>query len=333
MREALADFAMKCAVVVALAMYLPSRGQATPILQDPAGASSYRESDAALLERARTLAQTASLEEAEQTIRRYLAHNEASAEGHFLLGYILFKAAKPKDSLQEYTEAAKYQEPGASELKIVALDYGLLDDYPDAERWLKESLASNPKDVESWYYLGRAQYSENHFADALNSFAHCLALDPRHVKAKANLGLALEGLHRTEEAAAAYRAAISWEEQGATASAEPYIDLGSLLLEQNQNEQAVTYLLQAVKIAPEEVRARERLGTAYFRLNKLSEAQTQLEKAVQLTPTNSAIHYILGQTYRKEGLLDKARTEFARATELNGSHSSLAPGDHGIAKP
>jgi Flp pilus assembly protein TadD len=348
MRRPFTNFAIGCAVVTVLASLVPLDGvacgyswqpapprperEATEI-QDATAANSYRESGSTLLERARKLAQTSSLDEAEQTIRRYLAHDETSAEGHFLLGYILFKAAKPKDSLQEYTTGAKYQGPGAADLKIVALDYVLIEDYADAERWLRESVARNPKDVESWYYLGRAQYNENHFAEAVESFEHCLGLDSRHVKAEANLGLALEGLHRTDDATAAYRTAISWEEQGATKSAEPYIDLGTLLLVQNQNEQAVTYLLRATELAPEEVRARERLGTAYFRLNELSNAQIQLEKAVALAPTNAAIHYILGQAYRKEGLIDKARAEFARATELNGTHSSPASVAPEIAKP
>lgn len=302
-------------------------------IQDVNTKDSHRETGEALLDRARMLAQTSSLSEAEQAVRRYLAQNEASPEGHFLLGYVLFKAAKPKESLQEYTTGAKYQDPGAAELKIVGLDYALLEDYADADRWLKESVARNPKDAESWYYLGRTQYNENHFAEALPSFARCLALEPRHVKAEANTGLALEGLRRTDEAGAAYRLAISWEEEGATKSAEPYIDLGSLLLQQNQNEQAVAYLRQAAELAPEEVRARERLGTAYFRLDDFSNAQAQLEKAVELAPNNAAVHYLLGQTYRKQGLTDKARAELARATELNAAHASPPSPGPKIAEP
>jgi Flp pilus assembly protein TadD len=302
-------------------------------IQNVASATPRRESEDALLEHARTLAQAGSFTEAERTARQYLARNETSAEGHFLLGYILFKVAKPGDSLEEYTKGAKYKDPGAAELKVVALDYVLLEDYADADHWLTQSAAKDPADAETWYYLGRAQYNLNRFADATQSFARCLALDPRHVKAEANLGLALEGLHRTDEATAAYRTAISWEEHGAPQSAEPYIDLGSLLLEQNQNEKAIVYLLRAAALAPEEVRARERLGTAYFRSNDLSNARVQLEKAVTLAPKNAAIHYLLGQTYRKEGLTEKARQEFARTTELNAAHSSRASPGPDVANP
>ena len=295
-------------------IYLPSadiRQAASQTLEGGPSAS---------LDHAQSLAQAGSFMEAEIAVRQCLAQNDSSAEAHFLLGYILFKTAKPKDSLAEYTAGAKFKNPGAPELKVVALDYVLLEDYPDAEHWLKASIARNALDVESWYYLGRAQYNENHFADAQQSFEHCLSLDSHHVKAETNLGLVFEALRRTEEARAAYLLAISWQQASSSKTAEPYIDLGNLLLGQNQNEQAVTYLLQAVQVSPDEVRARERLGNAYFRLNDWKNAQLHLEKAETLAPNLAAIHYVLGQVYRKQGLTEKAHHEFVRATELNAAH-------------
>jgi tetratricopeptide (TPR) repeat protein len=292
----------------------------------------------ALLRQARTLAQAGSIAEAEPLARGYLLRRPTSSEGHFLLGYILFKADRPKDSLAEYTSGAKYGEPGAGELKVVALDYVLLEDYPDAEHWLKEALARDAHDAESWYYLGRTQYNENHFADAVAAFGRCLQLDPRHVKAEANLGLALQGLQRNAEAEAAYRLAISWEQAAGNSvasgkTAEPYIDLGGLLLEENKNEEAVQFLLRGAEIAPGEFRVREKLGTAYFRLDDLGNAQAQLEQAVALAPQNAAMHYMLGQTYRKQGQPDKARVEFERATALNGAHGNLGTMGPGSSKP
>jgi tetratricopeptide (TPR) repeat protein len=287
----------------------------------------------ALRQKVETLAQSGAFGEAETAARQYVNGDARSAQGHFLLGYILFREAKAKESLEEYTEGAKYAEPGAAELKVVALDYALLGDYADAEKWLTQSVQRNPKDAEGWYYLGRTQYNENLFEKAKHAFEECLALDARHVKAEANLGLALEGLRQTEEAEAAYRKAISWEEEGAPKNAEPFIDLGSLLLEQNRNADAAGVLARALEIAPDDMRGRGKLGTAYYRLGDFAKAQGQLERAAELAPNDAGIHYLLGQTYRKLGLREKAQAELARATELNGEHASPAKDGAGIVKP
>src|SRR5207253_6310161 len=61
------------------------------------------------------------------------------------------------------------------------------------------------------YYLGRAKYNENRFAEAVNAFQQCLTLDSKNVKAEDNLGLSYAGLDRNEEAIVAYKNAIAWQ--------------------------------------------------------------------------------------------------------------------------
>jgi tetratricopeptide (TPR) repeat protein len=275
-----------------------------------------------LLQQAREFLNRGQLKEADQSVREYLDGHSNSAEGHYLLGYILFKEQKAQASLAEYTEGAKYHDPEASDLKIVALDYVLLGNYSDADRWLTRSVEADPKDSESWYYLGRTKYNENRFQEAIHAFEECLRLDTKNTKAQANLGLALEGLGRTDEALAAYRRAIASQTTGAAKSAEPFIDLGNLLLQQNQIDDAIENLIKAREISPQAPRVYESLGKAYLRLNKFVEARAELEKAVALAPDSPAAHYMLGQVYRKTGATERAKAEFDRAVELNKTKSS-----------
>jgi Flp pilus assembly protein TadD len=285
--------------------------------QDASREASTGEQTDALLQRAREFLQKGLLKDADLTVREYLDKHSNSADGHFLLGYILFKEQKAEASLAEYTEGAKYHDPYPSDLKIVALDYVLLNDYSDADRWLTRSVEGDPKDSESWYYLGRTKYNENRFEEAIRAFQECLKLDSRNVKAGANLGLALEGLGRINEAETAYRNAIAQQRNGSPKNAEPFIDLGNLLLEQNQIENAIAQLSQAREISPQESRAHTSLGKAYLRLNKLEEAQAELEKAVSLDPNSAGAHYLLGQVYRKKGWIEQAKTQIDRAAALN----------------
>ena len=70
-----------------------------------------------------------------------IAADPKAAEPRYLLAYALEREDKPADSLNEYTKAAALRPPTAAELRSVALDYVLLKDLTDAERWMSRSLA------------------------------------------------------------------------------------------------------------------------------------------------------------------------------------------------
>lgn len=295
------------------------------------------------LSAARALLESGHVTEAEQAARAYLKTRNDSAEGHFLLGTILFRRIQAeaaqnrpglvkrellhtddqafrednaKASLAEFTAGAKYAKPSAADLKIVAMDYVLLGSYADASKWLAQSLEWNPKDAEAWYYLGRSKYNENRFAESIEAFSKCLDLEPRNVKAESNLGLAYAGLNRVAEAVTAFHAAIAWQSENSRKIAEPYIGLGDLLLQQNRADEAVTNLEEAVRIDPGESRAREKLASAYLALKRPAEARKELEAAVEMDPKSASLHYLLASSYRQLGLAEKAAEELRKFEHL-----------------
>jgi Flp pilus assembly protein TadD len=283
--------------------------------------------------------------EAEPLLRAYLATHPDSAEAHFLLGVDLFRqiqerardtgsmppaqsapgtdaASAAKASLAEFTTGAQYGKPTPFDLKIVGLDYILLGDYPDADKWLTKMLDWTPNDSEGWYYLGRTKYNENRFQEAVSSFQQSLKLDPKNVKTEDNLGLAFAGLGRADDALAAYHTAMEWQTDAPAKNPGPFIDLADLLLDQNRSAEAIPYLHEAIQIAPHDSKAHELLGKAYSRLDRLAEAQAELEKAAELAPQNANLPCMLGPIYRKQGLTEKARLALDRCASLNGTHSS-----------
>lgn len=296
-------------------------GPGEPVTAAPADKNQPGGSDAVLSE-AQSFLQRGLFAQADKAVRRYLEKNSSSANAHYLLGYALFKEIKPKDSLAEYTAAAKYRVPSAFDLKVVALDYVLLHDYMDADKWLTRSIEFDPKDYEAWYYLGRTKYNENRFQEAINAFDQCLKLSPENVKAEDNLGLSYAGLGQPDKAIAAYKKAIAWQEELVTKNPGPYLDMGTVFLEQNRAEEAIPYLRQAAQISPDDPKVHEQLGKALQRLNQLPQAQRELERAVELAPQNAALHFVLGQVYRKQGFMDRAKVEFDQSARLSGSQSS-----------
>jgi Flp pilus assembly protein TadD len=261
--------------------------------------------------------------EAEKVLREYLAQHPASADAHYLLGYTLFRQDRPKDSLAEFTEGAKYQRPKAAELKIVAADYVVLADFTDADKWLTYVTSEAPDDADAWYMLGRTKYNENRFLEAIDSFQRTLALRPHDIKAENNLGLSYQGLNRTEEAKQAYQNAIAWQKDSPYKDAQPFLNSGILLLEQDQPSQALPYLENAAALAPHNPKVLEQLGRAYDLLGMREKARRALETAVALAPNASGLHYKLGQVYRSEGKNQLAQQQFDICARLNSTHSSI----------
>jgi Tfp pilus assembly protein PilF len=248
--------------------------------------------------------------------------DQNSAKAHAMLAYCMLRMDDPKGSLAEYTKSAALARPDSADLQNVAKDYALLNDIPDADHWMTLAVRMDPKNAEAWYGLGRIRYTQQRFKDAADCFERALVLDPRSIKAENNLGLSYEGLNRTDDATAAYRNAIKWQQGSEHPSEQPLLNLGIVLLHQGKLPEAEQLLTQAAAIAPGDPNIREQLGHLYLQTNDLAKAQSQFEQAIALNPKSPALHFLLGRVYRAEGEDEKAKAEFALSEALSGYRST-----------
>jgi tetratricopeptide (TPR) repeat protein len=277
---------------------------------------------ASSLAAAQQLIYTGKFAQADAMLRPLIASDPKAAEPHYLLAYALLREDKPADSLKEYTSAAALRSPTAAELRSVALDYVVLKDLADADRWMSRSLAMDANDAESWYAMGRLRYTQGRYSDALTCFEKTIALNPRSVKGENNLGLAYEALNQNDDAVHAYRTAIAWQKDDTAPSEQPLLNLAILLQHRNQLMEAQQLLEEAAKIAPMEPRIHENLGQVYLHTNRAADAVKELAAAAQIAPANPRYHFLLGQAYRRTGNDAEAKQEFARSAALNGAHST-----------
>ena len=279
----------------------------------------------ALLYRAKCLVHIEDFAGADQSLRIYLQSHRNSSDALYLLGFVLNRENRAADSLAVYTQAAAISPPKSDDLKIVGLDYVLLNDYADAIKWLGNAVTFDSKNKDAWYYLGRAYYTKSQLNEARKAFQAVLDLDPRDAKAENNLGLVLESDAQPSAAIEAFKKAIAWQENEPHASEQPYVNLGSLLIEQGKIKEAVDPLEKAVKLAPENAYCRLRLGTAYLRAGEFGGAQRELEKAIQITPDDPTAHYQLGRLFQEIHAPERAKAEFQRTEELQRRSAGSAP--------
>jgi len=278
----------------------------------------------ALVFAAKALVHLEKYAEADAALRSYLAWQSNSPDALYLLGYVLNRENQPGESLETYTKAAARQPPTGDDLKVVGLDYVLLDDFPSAIRWLEKAVELDSRNAEAWYFLGRAYYTRSRISEAKAAFEKVLQLNPKDAKAENNLGLVFESEARPSEAIEAYQQAIAWQQANPKPSEQPYLNLGSLLLDEGRNEEALPVLEEAAKLSPVNSLCRLKLGIAYFRLSKLENARKELEEAARLDPDNAAVHFQLGKLYKQMRLLDQAQKEFRRAEEIQGRAAAVA---------
>lgn len=270
----------------------------------------------ALLVAAKARVHLQHFETAESELRRYLRANPDATDALYLLGFVLNRENKPKESLDVYTKAAARTPPTGDDLKMVALDYELLNDNADAIHWLEVAVEKDPTNKEAWYFLGRAYYTASRLPAARKAFERVLELDPRDARAENNIGLICESGGKTDEALAAYRNAIAWQKENAPSREQPSLNLGNLLITLERPEEAIAPLQQAIAIAPNDAQGHLRLGTAYLHLNRLDEAERELREAVRLAPNDATAHYQLGRCYKQAKKMEAAKTEFDRVAEI-----------------
>jgi len=286
----------------------------------------------ALLYEGKCLSNLGRFGDADSALVKYVGTHPKSNDATSLLAYVRFREDKPKDSLQWFTAAAALQTPSSDDLKIVALDYVLLNDYDDAGRYLEIALKMDPSNIEARYHLGRVRYQQNRFDEAIAAFQQVLRLDPSNVKAEDNLGLSLEAENQVEPALAAYRKAIDLDHAGSIHTEQPYLNLGILLGKSNRPAEAVSPLTLASQIAPKSGKLHYELGKVYFALNQFENARHELEASVQLDNGSRESHFLLGRTYQRLGKADLAAKEFKTTEQLihtqdagSGGMSSAPP--------
>ena len=248
-------------------------------------------------------------------------------------------------------------------------------DYAQAVALARGRIASAPDDVATRIVLGRAEAARGRFETAYDAFRHAVRADPRHVDALYYLGItagvlagaeherlftlapasprahqllaqSYQAQGRPEEAAAAYKAALTADPR----SVELLVALGDLARSRLQLEDAVGYytraaalaprrydllyglgvahafrreygpaierLRQALAVRPDAAPARFNLGRALLMSGQAGPAAAELEAVTAREPRMREAFYMLGRAYQALERADDAARAFARAREL-----------------
>ncbi len=187
---------------------------------------------------------------------------------------------------------------------------------PDAISGYEQALWLQPDHVDARTNLGVAFATQRKLDEAVAQFTEALRLRPDYAKAHHNLGVALAEQGKLDEAGQSLRQAIRLKPD----YAEAYYNLGNVLVSRNQLEEAVTIFKHALAIKPDYGEVYNNLGLVLIDLGKAKEAAVILQQAVRLRPVPDSYNN-LGLALTDQGKFAEAEANYHQALHLNPNHA------------
>jgi tetratricopeptide (TPR) repeat protein len=240
-------------------------------------------------------------------------------------------------------------DPVAAKINQAEEDIGK-QDYPSAERLLKEVVAEMPENYSAWYDLGYIYRATGRRSDSIAAYRKSVASRPDVFESNLNLGLALADagdpeaerflraataltpitgppsekkrawialghvleIKQSPEAAHAYQQASLADPK----DAEPHL-LAAALLDRQQSPEAEKEYRQALDLDPKSADALAGLTNFYMRQKRFADAEALLRKLVAVHPDDAAAHLQLGRMLAIGGKNEDAIAELQLGLNLD----------------
>jgi tetratricopeptide (TPR) repeat protein len=273
-----------------------------------------------VLLRARELAKTGRLADAEQVLTAAIQAGGDTAELHGELGNLLCQSGRFSDAIPELGRAVQLDADSPEyNMKLAG---ALMGDrrYPVALEFLQAVKSRFESLPEYQYNIGMSYFGMHDYPKATGAFRRALDLAPNMDLAHFFLGnISVIGgdLQRGVEE---YRQALKLNPKNASYC----FALGKVLgrMAPQFEPEAVRWLRKALELTPDHAPSEYELGRICERAGDLACARPLLEHLVSRYPDLLAAHYALARIYTKLGMPDAAARETAQVRRLSAS----APG-------
>jgi serine/threonine-protein kinase len=172
----------------------------------------------------------------------------------------------------------------------------------EAVQFLRKAQLHHPGDFWLTFFLALRLQEARQLAEAAGFYRAALAARPDTPAVLVNLGKVLLVQEQPEAACDCLRRAIEIDPEQAMA----HNNLGNALWAKGQFKQAMACYRKAIAIDPKDGGAYYNLGLALKARRRLDEAIVCWRKAIALDPNNSDAHYILGNALLAKAKPDKA---------------------------
>ena len=169
----------------------------------------------------------------------------------------------------------------------------------EAVELIRRAIAINGRVAAYHSNLGNALSGLGRPEDAVASYARALELQPDSAETHNNLGAALRQLGRLDEAEACFNRALALNPK----FAEAHYNLGNALTGLQRYDDSVASYDQALALEPDYADAHNSRGGALLQLGRLDEAAASRRRAIAIRPEDASAHYNLAIVHLLQGRL------------------------------
>jgi tetratricopeptide (TPR) repeat protein len=233
-----------------------------------------------------------------------------------MLAGVFMNEHKPLNAAIAIKKAETYGPLDAATRMQLALAYISMKRNDWARPELERLAEAEPSNTGYAYWLARLDYDNGRYAAAIGRLTTVVQREPSFVRAYDNLGLCYEALDQNDEAVRQYREAIRRIRETGERWPWPFVNLGILLKNQGQVDEAETLFNEALAADPAFAPALYHLGTVLEGSDRTEAAVQVLVRAAAANPDYAEPHFALARIYRRQGRTAEADAELATFKRL-----------------
>ncbi|MGD8470031.1 MAG: tetratricopeptide repeat protein [Desulfobacteraceae bacterium] len=232
----------------------------------------------------------------------------------------LFDKGDIKGSVSEFRLALKLDPSNINVHNSLGVCYGLMGDYEKAKKEFKIALKLKPKAVMPWYNFGFTNMLAGDHRKALDLFLKANTIDPNVFEVAFQTGRLLMEIDQPESGKKFLEHAAELEPK----SGAVFRYLGECYTAIGDVEAAISAYTKAIKYNPSDAASLSALGYLFDEREENQEIALMFcQESVRLSPENGLFRYRLGQLYLKENRLTDALKQFKKAEFLGQDTSAL----------
>ncbi len=259
------------------------------------------------------------MRDAEPLLQRATAVTGGDFNAYYLLGVARKNLGRSEDALRAWQAALRLQPGNLRLMQVMSVEYSKGRYFGKAAELAKQALSQKDDDP-NLYFLAIKAYQDAGDDSAARAIAkQAVSKFPGsaranfeyafHLQKDGQFPAALEHLQTAMKADPAYE--------------EPFFFYGNLLVDQNQNAEAIPYLRKAIENRNDYIPARTVLARALMNLQKWDEAVAELNETIQLDPKHPQPHLLLSQISFRLGDEAKAKSEKQISFKLRRENPSI----------
>lgn len=275
---------------------------------------------------AQHLIDTRQIDGAEKIIVDAMMTSPQDADWITQLAEVRLGQNRTREAIQLIESADKIAGLTATRAMLISLADSQAGNMDRAEVPIRKAIELEPFNATAHYFLARLLYTDNRFDESIDESKKVIELAPTFARAYENLGLSYEGRYKPDEAEKSYLKAIEIQSASQVKSEWPMVDLAILMMHENRFADAKPYLVQALKINPDNTQALVQMGALLEQGGNLEGAIQQYRAAIRSDengqqPGRAAAYYKAARLCKKLGYKEEAQRDFAMFSEVRNQQN------------